>query len=223
LPKPLFLIQSTPVVWYGHGRIATIDESVARTSTACHPGPFIRVRHVAKSKRAAIALDQIERSILVIRGQKVMLDSDLAALYGVETKRLLQAVKRNRSRFPDDFAYQRTTKEVANLRSQFVTSSSSHHGGRRYAPFVFTEQGVAMLSSVLRSPRAVQVNIEIMRAFVRLREILASHKDLSRRLDELEQKYDKQFAVVFDAIRQLMTPPTKEQREMGYHTLIEKR
>jgi len=184
---------------------------------------FVRARFMAKSKRAAIAVEQIERSILMIRGQKVMLDADLAALYGVETKQLVQAVKRNRDRFQGDFAYQLTAKEVANLRSQIVTSSLPTYGGRRYAPYVFTEQGVAMLSSVLRSPRAVQVNIEIMRAFVRLRELLASHKDLSRRLDELEQNYDKQFAAVFDAIRQLMTPPTKEQQEMGYHTLIEKR
>ena len=193
---------------------------------------------MAKSKRAAIAVEQIERSILMIRGQKVMLDADLATLYGVETRTLMQAVSRNKDRFPGDFAYRLTAQEVAILRSQSVisssapnadlrrqigTSSSVVHGGRRYAPYVFTEQGVAMLSSVLRSPRAVQVNIEIMRAFVRLREMLASNKELSRRLDELEQKYDKQFAVVFDAIRQLMSPPTKKQREMGYHTLMEKR
>lgn len=178
---------------------------------------------MARSKRAVVAVEQIERSILMIRGQKVMLDADLATLYGVETGELVRAVKRNIGRFPDDFAFLLTAKEFTNLRCQIGTSSLSNYGGRRYAPFVFTEQGVAMLSSVLRSPRAVQVNIEIMRAFVRLRELLASHKDLSRRLDELEQKYDKQFAVVFDAIRQLMTPPTKEQREMGYHTPIEKR
>jgi hypothetical protein len=179
---------------------------------------------VSKKPHANLALvppERIERAILLFRGHKVMLDADLAALYAVETKQLVRAVKRNIERFPDDFAYQLTAKEFTDLRRQIGTSSS--WGGRRTPPWAFTEQGVAMLSSVLRSKRAAQVNIEIMRAFVRLREILATHADLARRLDELEKKYDKQFAAVFDAIRQLMTPPEREQREFGYHTLIRKK
>mgnify|MGYP000985491351 CR=1 FL=1 len=136
--------------------------------------------------------------------QKGRLDSDLARLYGVPTKVLNQAVRRNPDRFPGDFMFQLTAKEVANLRSQTVTSSP--WGGRRYAPCVFTEQGVAMLSTVLNSARAVKVNIEIMRAFVRLRRLMASHEDLARKLAELEKKYDHHFAVVFEAIRGRMAP-----------------
>jgi hypothetical protein len=143
-----------------------------------------------------------------------MLDSDLAELYGVATKVLIQAVKRNIDRFPDDFMFQLTKQELGNLRSQFVTSS---WGGRRYPPYAFTEQGVAMLSSVLRSDRAIHVNIEIMRAFVRLRQMLASNVELSRKLAALEKKYDAQFKVVFDAIRELMTPPApKKKRPIGF-------
>jgi hypothetical protein len=164
--------------------------------------------------------ERIERAILLLRGQKVMVDADLAALYAVETGQLVRAVKRNAGRFPVDFAFQLSTQEFTDLKCQ--TGISSSWGGRRTRPWVFTEQGVAMLSSVLRSKRAVQVNIEIMRTFVRLRELLASHADLARRLDELERKYDKQFAVVFDAIRQLMAPP-QTPREIGYHTLVRKR
>jgi hypothetical protein len=150
-----------------------------------------------------------------------MIDADLAALYVVDTGQLVRAVKRNIDRFPDDFAFQLTQKEFADLKCQ--TGISSSWGGRRSRPWAFSEQGVAMLSSVLRSKRAVQVNIEIMRAFVRLRALLATHADLARRLDELERKYDKQFAVVFDAIRQLMAPPKEEKREIGYHTLIKRK
>ena len=157
--------------------------------------------------------EQINQSILMIRGHKVILDSVLAGMYGVETKVLLQAVKRNQNRFPSDFMFQLSKKEFEILRSQIVTSS---WGGRRYPPYAFTEQGVAMLSSVLRSPRAIQVNIEIMRAFVRLRRMLSAHRDLARILDELEKKYDEQFAVVFEAIRQLMTPPSREIRKIGF-------
>ncbi|MBN1908988.1 MAG: ORF6N domain-containing protein [Pirellulales bacterium] len=164
-----------------------------------------------------IPTEQIEQLILVIRGQKVLLDSDLASLYGVETRVLIQTVKRNLDRFPEDFMFRLDEEEFEILRSQFVTSSS--WGGRRYPPYAFTEQGVAMLSSVLRSPRAVAVNIEIMRAFVRLRRMLASHADLARKLDALERKYDAQFKVVFDAIRQLMTPPSAPKPELGFHTL----
>jgi hypothetical protein len=178
---------------------------------------------MSKNSSSLVSAERIERAILLIRGQKVMLDADLASLYGVETRTLVQAVKRNVERFPSDFAYQLTAQEFADLRSQFVISKFERAGGRRYRPWAFTEQGVAMLSSVLRSPRAVQANIEIMRTFVKLRQLLGSHVELNRRLNELEKKYDKQFANVFEAIRQLMMPPTKEQREMGYHTLIGKK
>lgn len=158
----------------------------------------------------------IEAAILTQRGHRVMLDADLAALYGVTTKVLLQAVKRNRERFPPDFMFQLTREEFADLRSHSVTSSSGQHGGRRYPPYAFTEQGVAMLSTVLRSSRAIKVNIEIMRAFVRLRGVLATHAELSKRLDELEARYDRQFKAVFDAIRGLMTSPQHPARRIGF-------
>ena len=148
----------------------------------------------------------IERSIYSVRGERALLDADLATLYGVSTGRLNEQVKRNLVRFPSDFAFVLTLDEAEILKSQFAISSSAH-GGRRKRPWAFTEQGVAMLSSVLHSARAVQVNIEIMRAFVRLRQLLSTHADLARKLEELEQKYDGQFRVVFDAIRQLMAPP----------------
>jgi ORF6N domain len=164
-----------------------------------------------QKSRLLLPAERIERSILLIRGQKVLLDADLADLYGVTTRVLVQAVRRNLDRFPADFMFQLTREEFALLRSQTVISSQ--WGGRRYAPYAFTEQGVAMLSSVLRSRRAIEVNIEIMRAFVRLREMLASHKELARRLDELEAKYDEQFRVIFDAIRQLMLPLTEPQKK----------
>ena len=164
--------------------------------------------------KALIAPDRIERSILFLRGHKVLLDSTLAALYGVPTKVLVQAVKRNQARFPADFMFQLDNQEVTDLRSQIVTSN---RGGRRYLPFAFTEQGVAMLSSVLRSPQAIAINIEIMRAFVRLRAMIISHKELAKRLDELESRYDRQFKVVFDAIRELMAPPEpKPRRRIGF-------
>jgi hypothetical protein len=159
--------------------------------------------------------ERIERSILLIRGHKVMLDADLAELYGVETRALLQAVSRNQKRFPEDFMFQMSKEEYKLLRSQIVISKKGR-GGRRYLPYVFTEQGVAMLSSVLRSERAVQVNIEIMRAFVRLRRMLASNEDLARKLAALEKKYDSQFRVVFEAIRELMAPPTPKKRKIGF-------
>lgn len=143
-----------------------------------------------------------------------MLDQDLASLYGVSVKQLNQQVRRNIDRFPEDFMFRLDAEEGANLRSQFVTSSS--WGGRRYQPMAFTEQGVAMLSSVLRSPRAVQVNVEIMRAFVRLRRMLESNAELSRKLDALERKYDGQFRAVFEAIRELMTPARKPGKRIGF-------
>jgi len=165
-------------------------------------------------KTARVAHEKVLRAIILVRGQKVILDRDLAELYGVLTKVLIQAVKRNVERFPADFMFRLTVKAFARLRSQIVTSNS--RGGRRSAPYAFTEQGVAMLSSVLRSRRAVAVNIEIMRAFVRLRQILAEHGDLARRLDELEERYDDRFEVVFDAIRSLINPATNPKKRIGY-------
>jgi hypothetical protein len=170
--------------------------------------------------RSLISLERIERSILMIRGQKVMLDRDLAQLYGVETRALNQSVRRNKDRFPEDFMFRLTREEIMRI-SQFVISSA--HPGVKTLKFsknvmVFTEHGVAMLSSVLNSPRAVQVNIQIMRTFAKLREIISLNKDLARRLDELENKYDAQFKVVFDAIRQLMAPqePQRVKRRIGF-------
>jgi phage regulator Rha-like protein len=156
---------------------------------------------------------RIESKIYFIRGQKVMLDSDLAELYGVKTKELNKAVKRNKERFPDDFMFQLTKKETENLRSQIGTSS---WGGRRYLPYAFTEQGVAMLSSVLRSKRAIYVNIQIMRTFTKLREILSTHKDLQRKIEEMEKKYDQQFKIVFDAIKALLQHPEPKKRPIGF-------
>lgn len=159
---------------------------------------------------------RIENAILLIRGQKVSLDADLAALYGVETKALVKAVKRNAERFPGDFMFQLLPEEVTRLRFQIGTSKPGR-GGRRYPPYAFTEQGVAMLSGVLRSSRAVQVNVEIMRAFVRLRSIVAAHADLARRLDDMERRYDAQFRTVFDAIRKLMSPADPPRKRIGFH------
>lgn len=166
------------------------------------------------SAQSLIPAERVEQAILLIRGKKVMLDADLAALYGVETRVLTQAVKRNVERFPRDFMFRLTNREFAILKSQSVISSQ--WGGRRYPPYAFTEQGVAMLSSVLRSKRAVLVNIEIMRAFVRLRRMLESHADLAGKVAALEKKYDEQFKVVFDALRQLMKPPEPKQRRIGF-------
>lgn len=168
-----------------------------------------------KRSVAIIESDDIRSRIVFLRSHKVMLDTDLAKLYGVTTANLNKAVKRNAERFPNDFMFQLTRQEGENLIFQFGISSSSH-GGRRSEPFVFTEQGVAMLSSVLKSKRAALVNIEIMRAFVRIREILSTHKDLARKIEELEKKFDRQFAVVFDALRQLMQPPEKPKLKMGF-------
>jgi hypothetical protein len=196
--------------------------------------------------------DRIEQSILIIRGQKVLLDSDLAWLYGVETKELVRATRRNIDRFPDDFMFQLNREEWEALRRQIgspilrrqIDTSSADskpmksdrsanvapantgtHGGRRYTPYVFTEQGVAMLSSVLRSKQAVHVNIEIMRAFVRIRRILAENAELASRLDELEKRlggHDEQFVQVIRAIRQLMEPaPVRKPRRIGFHTTID--
>jgi ORF6N domain-containing protein len=169
------------------------------------------------TKADLISIEKIEKAIYLIRGEKVMLDRDLALLYGVETKILNKAVKRNFQRFPPDFMFQLTEDEAETLRFQIGTSNKGR-GGRRYLPYVFTEQGVAMLSSVLNSQRAIVVNIEIMRAFVKLRQLLASNTELARRLDELESKYDKQFKIVFVAIRQLMAKPVRDRKEIGFRS-----
>lgn len=156
----------------------------------------------------------IEKRILLIRGQKIMLDMDLAELYGVEVKALKRAVRRNLDRFPEDFMFELTNEEYTALRYHFGTLKRGEHS--KYTSYAFTEQGVAMLSGVLRSERAIRVNIDIMRAFVKLRQLLATHKELAQKLNELEKKYDAQFRVVFDAIRQLMQPPEKPKREIGF-------
>ena len=171
---------------------------------------------VGRRHTALIAASSIVEQIHRARGLRVMFDSDLAELYGVPTRTLNQAVSRNASRFPTDFAFRLTRLEAANLKSQFVTSSS--HGGSRKLPRVFTEQGVAMLSSVLRSRRAIEVNIAIMRAFVQVRELAAASADLALRIDELEQRYDGQFADVFDAIRELASPsvPVSSRPRIGF-------
>lgn len=163
-----------------------------------------------------VPADSIRQAIILLRGQKVILDRDLALLYGVPTKALKQAVKRNAGRFPDDFMFELAAEEFAEWRSQFVTSKADRMG-LRYPPMAFTEQGVAMLSSVLSSERAAQVNIAIMRAFVQLRRLLETHEDLARKLAELEKKYDAQFRAVFDAIRQLMAPPVPPRKQIGFH------
>lgn len=157
----------------------------------------------------------LEKRIHIVRGERIMLSPDLASLYGVPPRALVQAVKRNRSRFPADFMFQLSEAEFGRLKSQIVTSSWG--GMRRARPYAFTEQGVAMLSSVLRSSRAVRVNVEIMRAFVRLRRVASSHIDLERKLAELERRYDGQFRVVFDAIRELMATPPIIRRRIGFH------
>lgn len=162
------------------------------------------------------AVEKIERRVLLIRGHKVMLSTDLADLYAVEPRVLMQAVKRNRERFPADFMFQLTEQEFDRLKSQIVISSWG--GLRRAYPYAFTEQGVAMLSSVLRSKRAIQMNIAIMRAFIQLREMIASNKGLARRLNELEKKYDGQFRLVFEAIRELMAEPEPKSRRIGFKT-----
>jgi len=165
-----------------------------------------------------VPIEIIATKILEIRGKRVMLDRDLAQLYGVATRRLNEQVRRNRERFPEDFMFQLSKEEVANLKSQFATSS---WGGTRKLPYVFTEQGVAMLSSVLNSERAIKVNIQIMRAFVKLKELLLTHKDLAIKLEALERKYvnhDKKIKAIFDAIKKLLeSKPVEQKRKIGFH------
>lgn len=166
--------------------------------------------------KSVIPIESVGQRILLIRGQKVILDADLAELYGVKNKVFSQAVRRNMKRFPPDFMFQLSKEEDSSLRSQIVTLKLGRGKHRKYLPKVFTEQGVAMLSSVLKSERAIKVNIEIMRAFVRLREMLATHQDMARKLRAMEKKYDDQFKGVFDAIRELMKPVEKKGKRIGF-------
>ena len=183
------------------------------------------------TRRLAVTVEVIERRIYLIRGQKVMLDSDLAELYEVQTRVLNQAVRRNARRFPEDFMFQLTAEEAESLRSQIATSKAislrsqivtlkptGRGRHRKYLPYVFTEQGVAMLSSVLNSERAIEANIVIMRAFVRLREMMLSNDELNRKINALERKYDEKFKVVFTALRKLIAAPEKPRREIGFKT-----
>jgi len=175
------------------------------------------IKKLHKQSPAVVPVELIEKKIYLIRGHKVMLSADLAKLYGVEVRVLVQAVKRNIERFPEDFMFQLSQEEYENLKSQIVTSSWG--GARRARPYAFTEQGVAMLSSVLRSERAIQVNIAIMRAFVRLRQIFSTHKELAYKLAELErkiEKHDEEIKAIFEAIRRLMMAPKKPKRKIGF-------
>lgn len=158
--------------------------------------------------------EKIEKKIFLIRGKKVMLDKDLAKLYGVSIKRLNEQVKRNLDRFPNDFMFQLTIDEAASLRSQFATLKRGQH--RKYLPYAFTEQGVAMLSSVLNSKRAIHVNIQIMRTFTKLREMIENNKGLRKKIEEIEKKYDKQFQIVFEAIKRLIEPEISPKRKVGF-------
>ncbi len=155
-----------------------------------------------------VAVEEVATRIFLVRGRRVMVDADLATLYGVRPKRLNEQVKRNQARFPEDFSFQLTDEEVDALRSQFATSRSGH-GGRRYRPYVFTEHGAVMLAAVLNSPIAIEASVQVVRAFVSLRAMVAMHAELAQKLDALEGKFDHQFRIVFDAIRQLMAPPSK--------------
>jgi hypothetical protein len=172
------------------------------------------------SGELAVHMEMIERRIYVIRGQKVMLDSDLADLYEVETKALNRAVRRNPERFPADFMFQLTSEEAESLRCQFGASNEGR-GGRRYLPYVFSEHGIAMLSSVLNSPRAVQMNILIVRAFIRMREMISTHHDLAHKIADLERRQQEQglqIDAVFDAVRQLIAEPEPPKRSFGFRS-----
>ena len=169
-----------------------------------------------KTDQAVIPVERIEKAIYLIRGQKVMLDRDLAALYGVETKRLKEAVRRNIERFPADFMFVLSVEEFSDWRSHFATSNSDRMG-LRHAPMAFTEQGVAMLSSVVSSRRAIEVNIAIVRTFVKLRRMLESHAKLARKLADLEARYDEQFRVVFEVLNELMAPPEPKRPPIGFN------
>ncbi|MCK4653084.1 MAG: ORF6N domain-containing protein [Candidatus Cloacimonetes bacterium] len=166
-----------------------------------------------------IPKESLMNKILLIRGKKVMLDSDLAQLYGVETKQLKRAVRRNIDRFPTDFMFELTRDEYNSLRSQIGTLKRGEHS--KYLPFAFNEQGIAMLSSVLNSERAIKVNITIMRAFVKLRELLKTNEELNKKLEEIEKKYDKQFKIVFQVLQQLMEKPVKKRKKIGFKRAVE--
>ncbi|MCK4533424.1 ORF6N domain-containing protein [bacterium] len=168
------------------------------------------------TKKAIIPIQRIEKKIYLIRKHKVMLDKDLAELYGVEVKNLKRQVRRNIDRFPLDFMFQLTEQEFKNWRCQIVTSNSGDKMGLRYKPYAFTENGVAMLSSVLNSERAIEVNIRIMRVFTNLRQMLTTHADLKRKMDAIEKKYDEQFAIVFQVIQELITSPEKPRKKIGF-------
>lgn len=168
-------------------------------------------------EKSLIPHEKIEQKIFLIRGKKVMLDKDLAELYGVETKTFNRAVKRNKKRFPEDFMFQLANKKYKNLRYHFGTSS---WGGRRYLPYAFTEQGVAMLSSVLNSDKAILINIQIIKTFVKMREMVISNKELRQRLEEMERKYDTKFQVVFTALRKILEPKEEPQHQIGFDTEI---
>ena len=170
----------------------------------------------SEASRPPLLAENISRRILTVRGHRVMLDADLAELYGVPTSRMNEAVKRNSIRFPVDFMFRLSAEEYTSLISQIAISKPGRRGGRRKLPYVFTEQGVAMLSGILQSHRAVQVNIAIMRAFVRMRRMLISHEELARKVAAIEGKYDSQFRVVFDAIRALMEPPKTQRQRIGF-------
>jgi hypothetical protein len=216
-PKLYAFLWNRPVIphlmarFLGHARHGVLIEAEnlkQRASGDVAPG----------GDSASLSIERVMHSILPLRGFKVLLDAELAALYGVPTKVLLQAVKRNRERFPPDFMLQVTDEEWENLRSQTVTSSAEH-GGRRYAPYAFTEQGVAMLSSVLGSSRAIAVNIEIMRAFVRMRELINTNRELAQKLSELERKittHDQSITAILKAMRELMNPPVPKRRGIGF-------
>ena len=186
-----------------------------------NPPNFCTIDPTMPTSKSLVPVERIEKSILLIRGHKVMLDGDLAELYGVTTAALNQAVKRNIGRFPEDFAFQLTEDEFASLISQIVTSKTGR-GGRRKLPWAFTEHGILMLSSVLRSERAVQANIQIMRAFIRMRQLLASNKGLMQKILSMEKKYDEQFKKVFQAIYQLMIEEEKPKRQIGFKTKDDK-
>ena len=170
---------------------------------------------VEKFNNIIIPDEMIENKIILIRGQKVMLDKDLADLYNVDTSMLKRAVRRNLLRFPDDFMFELTKEEQVSLRCHFGTLKRGRHA--KYLPYAFSEQGIAMLSSVLNSKRAILVNIQIIRTFTKLRKLLISHEDLKRKIISMETKYDHQFKIVFDAIRQLLAPPEKPKRRIGFH------
>jgi hypothetical protein len=196
------------------GEDTYVDNSFRRV---CHPQRVVKKGEKTEPLEL-MAAPGIEKRIFAVRGRQVLLDEDLADLYGVETKRLIEQVKRNLDRFPEDFMFQLDNEEAAALRSQIATSSTGR-GGRRYAPYVFTEQGVAMLSSVLRSKRAIAVNIEIMRAFVELRRVASSYAGFKKRLEQLERRmgeHDDQLGQIFNAMRQLIAPPEQPKRPIGF-------